>query len=725
MNQQLNGRSGKLGARGVLSRVMMGVACWLVVIAVVMLNVIPQRHVLKAGDIAKEDIKATREIVDDITTEKKRQQAIESVPDKYRQDDAITVDVLDMIEQCFTAIDNVREQGAAEIRKLDSGTTAMAYRDKDGATQFTEFFLQQCHAALPGSFTDEDVRYIILANGKKMDSLKDKINALVTQALKSGIKPDYLQEQMSSVNQELISPLNGFDEDAKRLGMNIVTTYLKANFIFDEEATSVAREKAAAEVQPEVYLTNQIIVQNGYRVTEAQVEMLRKLGMLDENDPHILMYVGVGVFAGVLLLVIWLYLAFSDTETFQSFRRLLLLNIILALTMAAMWAGRSLHYYVLLSATGVMLISVLLNQRLAFAINPVLALFAGVIAGSDGNGVFTAAALPAAIASLAGGAVALFIIRRTPHRSSLMLSGIVAGAVSAAVIAAVDLVMAMDWMTILRDVGAGLAGGLASAMICLGTLPLWEVLFKVVTPMKLLELANPNHPLLKRLLVEAPGTYHHSIVVGNLAENAAEAVGANPLLTRTGAYYHDVGKTLRPYFFTENQLGGDSPHESIAPELSKRILTAHTKDGVELAAKFGLPEQVQQIILEHHGTTPVMYFYHKAVKQAREGDTVSLDDFRYDGPKPQTREAAIIMLADSIEAGARTLQDHSQEKLDEFVQHIVNLKLEDGQLDNCDLTLRDLSLISAEFRKVLGGVFHERVPYPTSEPVKKEGIAKW
>jgi putative nucleotidyltransferase with HDIG domain len=238
--------------------------------------------------------------------------------------------------------------------------------------------------------------------------------------------------------------------------------------------------------------------------------------------------------------------------------------------------------------------------------------------------------------------------------------------------------------------------------------------------MRLLELANPNHPLLKRLLMEAPGTYHHSIVVGNLAESAAEAIGANPLLTRTGAYYHDVGKLIRPYFFTENQIGSENPHESISPELSKRILTAHTKDGVELAAKFGLPQQVQEIILEHHGTTPVMYFYHKAVKMAKEDEAVSMDDYRYSGPKPHSREAAVIMLADSVEAGARSLQDHTQEKLDEFVQQIVNVKLEDGQFDNCDLTMRDLSIISAEFRKVLSGIFHERVVYPAMIPQAKE-----
>ena len=726
MNQQTQDNTNKLPARGIAARVILGVASWLVILAVVMLNVIPKRHEVEVDQIAREDITATRDIEDTVTTDKNRQAIRASVADKYRQDDSVKLYVQNMIEECFSAIDRIRLDGQKEINKLQSSEPSMAYRDdKTGDILFNDNFLIQCHAALPGSFTNEDVRYILQAKDDMLNRLKDKIDELVGKALENGIKPEFLEERVSSLSQDLINPLNRLDDSAELLGINIISMYLKPNFIFDEEATLAAREKAAADVQPVIYKKDQIIVQKNQPVTEAQVQMLRKLGMLDEQDPQVLMYVGVGVFSGLILLIVWLYLLFSDTETFLSFRLLMLLNIILVITIGAMWLGRSLHPYFLLSTTGVILVSVLINQRLAFAVNPILALFAGVMAGSESTGVFSQAALPAVMAALTGGAVALVIIRKMPHRSSLMLSGIVSGFVSAIVLAAVDLVTALDWQTILQDVGAGLGGGLAASMLCLGTLPLWEVLFKVVTPMKLLELANPNHPLLKRLLMEAPGTYHHSIVVGNLAESAAEAVGANPLLTRTGAYYHDVGKILRPYFYTENQIGGESPHEAIAPELSKRILTAHTKDGVELAAKHGLPEQVQSIILEHHGTTPVMFFYHKAVKQAKEGETVSLDDFRYSGPKPHTREAALIMLADSIEAGARSLQDHSQEKLDEFVQHIVNIKLEDGQLDDCDLTLRDLSVVSAEFRKVLGGVFHERVVYPTAEPAKREGTVKW
>lgn len=712
-------------ARGIVARILAGLATWLVIISIVMLNVIPQRHVLKAGDIAPENIKATHDVVDTLSTNKKVQDAVANVQDKYKQDDAVTTDVLNKLVECYNAMDSVRSKGNDEIKKLGNNTASAAYKDGSGIIQFTEVFLEQCHTLLPGTFTDEDVRYIIVADGKKLSALEDKVTELMTQALKSGIKEEYLQNSVQTVSQELINPLNRFEDSAQRLGMNLISSFLQANFIFDQEATDAAKKKAAADVQPEMYKQGQLIVQQGLPVTEQEIQVLSDLGLLDENNPHLLMYLGVGVFTGLLLLILWLYVLFFEPEVFFSFRKLLLLNIIFVLTLAIMWLGRSVHYYFLLSTAGVLMIAVLINSRLAFTVNALLALFTGIIAGSDGSGAFTIAALPAAVAALASGSVALFVTRRTPHRSALMLAGILSGIMSAAVLVAIDLVSAQDWQVMLKDLGAGLGGGVVSSMICLGLLPLWEIIFKVVTPMRLLELANPNHPLLKRLLIEAPGTYHHSIIVGNLAESAAEAVGANALMTRTGAYYHDVGKLLRPYFFTENQIVNESPHESIAPELSKRILTAHAKDGVELAAKYGLPQQVQDIIQEHHGTTPVMYFYHKAVKTAKEDETVSLDDYRYAGPKPHTREAAIIMLADSIEAGARSLQEHSQEKLDEFVQHIVNVKLEDGQFDNCDLTLRDIGIISSEFRKVLGGIFHERVVYPTTEPQKKGIGSQW
>ncbi|MER3461456.1 MAG: phosphohydrolase, partial [candidate division GAL15 bacterium] len=240
-------------------------------------------------------------------------------------------------------------------------------------------------------------------------------------------------------------------------------------------------------------------------------------------------------------------------------------------------------------------------------------------------------------------------------------------------------------------------------------LPYLEDLFDVVTPIKLLELSNPGHPLLRRLQLEAPGTYHHTLMVANLAEAAAVAVGADPLLARVGAYYHDVGKLRRPGFFVENQVGGNNPHDRISPSLSALTLAAHVRDGLELARQYRLPRVVVDFIAQHHGTSLMAYFYHRALEQQ---GPVDPEAFRYEGPKPRSREAAIVMLADGVEAAARSVQNPTPDRIRELVRRIVRERLEDGQLDRCDLTFRDLESITQAFARLLVSMFHPRLEYP-------------
>jgi len=244
-----------------------------------------------------------------------------------------------------------------------------------------------------------------------------------------------------------------------------------------------------------------------------------------------------------------------------------------------------------------------------------------------------------------------------------------------------------------------------------GFQPVFEAAFNLATPSKLLELANPNQPLLRRLLMEAPGTYHHAIIVANLSEAAAEKIGANPLLARTGAYFHDIGKLKRPLYFKENQRG-DNPHDHTDAYVSASIVTAHTSDGLALAQKHHLPPEIQRIIAEHHGDTPVMYFYHKALQQA-DGRPVDIKDFRYSGSRPSTKESAVVMLADTIEAAVRSMSDPTPQSIKRFIERLVRGKIEDGQLSNSPLSLQDIDGISEAFSSVLSGVFHERIEYPT------------
>jgi len=319
-----------------------------------------------------------------------------------------------------------------------------------------------------------------------------------------------------------------------------------------------------------------------------------------------------------------------------------------------------------------------------------------------------------ALLSVISGSTAVYAAMHMHQRNGILWTGLLSGVAGILTVVALDVVSNNDALSIVINSFWTLGGGIFAGILAIGTLPVWENTFGVVTPIKLLELSNPNQPLLKQLLLEAPGTYHHSIIVGNLSESAAQAVGANELIARVGAYYHDIGKLKRPYFFIENQVTPKNPHDKLKPSMSALIITSHTKDGLEMAAKHRLPKAIQDIISQHHGTTLVSYFYHKAKESDGSGN---IDDavYRYDGPKPQTREAAIIMMADSVEAAVRSLPEPTKGKIDGLVRKIIKDKLDDGQLDQCDLTFKDLSRIAEAFSSVLCGIFHERIEYPKDD----------
>jgi len=260
------------------------------------------------------------------------------------------------------------------------------------------------------------------------------------------------------------------------------------------------------------------------------------------------------------------------------------------------------------------------------------------------------------------------------------------------------------------------ASGIVTAILVIGLLPFFEVAFGILSPLRLVELSNPNHPLLRKLLTETPGTYHHSVMVGNLAEAAAEAIGANGLLCRVGSFYHDIGKTKRPSYFIENQGSMENPHDSIDPMLSAAIIVAHAKDGAEMLREHKMPRQICDIAEQHHGTTLLKYFYHKQLKLKEahpDGDAeVREEDFRYPGPKAQTKEAAIVGIADCVEAAVRSLRNPTIEQIDSMVDKIIKDRLEDNQFNECDLTMKELDKVGKALKETLLGIFHSRIEYP-------------
>jgi len=353
-------------------------------------------------------------------------------------------------------------------------------------------------------------------------------------------------------------------------------------------------------------------------------------------------------------------------------------------------------------AAGAMLIAILLDTKLAVFSVFILAIFTGIITGQQ---------LQFAVVAMAGGLAGVYSVSRLSQRTDLAKSSLYIILANTSTIAAMGFLQTVSLTGITLGMVMGIINGVLSAILTIGSLPFLETAFGITTSVRLLELSNPNQPLLKRMLLEAPGTYHHSVMVGNLAESAADAVGADSLLARVGAYYHDIGKVKRPYFFIENQFTAENPHDKLTPTLSTLIITSHVKDGLEMARTQRLPKVICDMIEQHHGTSLISFFYHKALDNDRTESVVE-GDFRYETRKPQSKEAAIVMLADSVEAAVRSLQKPTPGRMEGLVRRIIKDKLDDGQLEASDLTFRELDFIAQAFVRVLSGIFHSRIEYP-------------
>ena len=400
-------------------------------------------------------------------------------------------------------------------------------------------------------------------------------------------------------------------------------------------------------------------------------------------------------------------------DMIRSPKKLLIQMLILCITLGVCIASKLIDLYLAPVLLAAMMLTGLLSPVCGVAGCLTLSIIvSSLVAGGDST--YGTEMVNILISSIFSGIIAVIVVNRKPYRQQVLLCGLITALTNMTVILTIGFMTNNSVHDVFNNSLWSAAGALIASLLCVGFDPLVESIFHLATPSKLLELSNPNQPLLRRLLMEAPGTYHHSIIVANLSEAAAEAIGANPLLARAGAYFHDIGKLKRPLYFKENQMG-ENPHEHTNPYVSAAILTAHTRDGQMMAQQNHLPEEIQDVIIEHHGDTPVMYFYHKALQQAN-GQPVDIADFRYDGRRPHSKEAAIVMLADTVEAAVRSMPDPTPKAIEEFIARLVRGKLEDGQLSRAPITLSDIDKICEAFSTVLNGVFHERIEYPTISP---------
>ncbi|MDK0569555.1 HDIG domain-containing protein [Clostridium perfringens] len=668
-------------------KIILYIITFIVLYCTLMTGIITRKYDLKVGDIPKSDIKAHREIIDESATEARKKEAEEKVDKQYSLRTDVQKQSEEKIKGFFSSVEKVLAQDKTE-------------EEKAKLIPRVPFKITDAQANKIASMNEQDI--------KKLESLCiDALNKAYEAPIEDGNNQD-----LKDAKKEYTDFISSSDlsDSEKAIALNFVNV-VEPNFFYDKEKTDELIKETLKQVPPVMIKKNQIVVSEGEPVTAHQLELLGTLGLLSDSASGIYIYIALGI-----LVIIVMYLQYGYIHKYypninKEFSKIVMISILNVFPVILARLFGMMSNYIIPLACMPMLITLLLNYKISLVFSMLNVILIGGAVGFNPNIIILAI-----LNVVLGGT----LLRKMQQRNDILYSSITVAVLSSILTFSVGTLTTNNFMEILADSTFAAAGAVLSGILTIGVLPFFESTFDIVTNAKLLELSNPNNPLLKKLLMEAPGTYHHSILVANLAELAAEQVGGNPLLARIGAYYHDVGKTKRPYFFRENQFGKKNPHDRLKPEVSSKIIISHVKDGSELAKEYNLPKTIHDFIVTHHGETLVKYFYLTVKNNSENPDEVKEEDFKYPGPKPMSKEQGIVMLADSTEAAVRSINEPTEEKIEKMVNNIIDDKLASGQLDNCDLTLRDISKIKKCFLKALNGIHHERIEYPDDNKKEKK-----
>ena len=664
---------------------------------------VSSRYSLEVGDISDRNIAATKDVEDRLATQEQQNRAAQAIGPTYHRDEAVSAEVLEKLDAVFAELRVVHEYGRTLLARNgnSSSSAIMTFSDEEVryAQQQVTLIRLSSHQTMVVMRTDDE----------GFETMYSSVRAALASALDKNITEG---QETATINSIIAVCRYDISTDLVNTIVPPVLSYaVQANMLVDSEATEEARQRAREAVIPVIFKQGQFIIREGERVTANQLDMLGELGLLTSSEFNFSVYGGAALLIVCSMGILYMLLKLLEPSALKDLRTMLVILLVLVITEGlSAFSITLINVYLSPAALCAILLTGLLGPRIGAAAGLTMTVIIAGLSAASSN-AYSTEMVCLLLTGFVGNVVVVHFLAGKPQRVSAVVCGVLVALANLLVMLAIGLMTAVHLESTVHNAIWSMAGGLLSGLIAVGFQPVFEAAFNLATPSKLMELANPNHPLLRRLLLEAPGTYHHSIIVANLAEAAAERIGANALLTRTGAYFHDIGKLKRPMYFKENQHG-DNPHDRTTAHLSAAIVTAHTRDGVTLAQKHRLPQEIQRIILEHHGDTPVMYFYHKALQQA-DGKPVDVKDFRYSGNRPGTKESAIVMLADTVEAAVRSMAEPTPQAIAQFIERLVRGKIEDGQLSDSPLSLHDIDGISDAFIKVLRGVFHERIEYPT------------
>ena len=672
----------------VVQKVLILSATYLLLCAILTFGISPEQHDIQIGAPAPLDILATKDVIDTVTTDELKNAAAAAVEPSYKN---VDLSVVGSVSSDMEALFN-------RLMELRDGTV--------DPENISEEQLQAANDALPIQLSAEEYAALLTTDEEALRQLFNGAIISVRDTLNSTLLEGQEVSAVNRLSRALAAA--GNPTALVSLTTDVIRQCIRPNMLIDEDITEANRQKARDAVETVTCVKGEVIVRRGEIVTMAEYTMLSSLGLLKEDSLDVPLLAGIAVVLLLIMGCLALYLNRYQKRRMTPATLLLLSLISLLVTGLCMGFSRWNAYMMPLSL-GFMLVAILFDQRSALYFNIALGFVASLLSDTS-SGLFSVTMFSVLLMSMVSGPVVLAVFSRRTQRLTTLLAGVLVGISNFICTLAVGLINSADLSSVLTNALWAMSNGIISAILCIGLQPLLESLFNLATNSKLIELSNPNQPLLRRLLLEAPGTYHHSIIVANLAEAAAAAVGGNALLARVGAYYHDIGKLKRPIYFKENQLG-DNPHDRTDPRVSAAIVTAHPRDGALMAQKAHIPEPVVDIIRQHHGDSVPLWFYDKAIKQYG-AENVDINAFRYEGPRPRTKEAACVMLADTIEAAARSVPDPTPEKIDALIHKLVNNTVSNGQLEKSELTFNDLEMICSAFSTVLTGVFHERIEYP-------------
>ena len=714
------------------------------------------KHQYNLGDVAERDIKSPRDffIEDQTATELNRKLAEEKVPTVYDYDAELGTKIALNVEDIFAqmraastahniasepiptaAANSGQETTQAQKPSANVITDKRKYLEEKLGIRVTRGAFSALETVGFSKKTADHITQIllkILDNGvvtNKEILLKESEKGIILRnvttkkeeavlQLKQFYGLDQAKTMVRIAGQPLLSDL---DYGLLNLVVDFVQRLIQPNITLNRNETQERKKAATAEIKPVLHKikAGEMLLREGERVTEVQLLKLKTLATQSKKQQVLFTSVGAAMVLVCLLVTTYilylnqpgrlsgdhnkslLFMAcvfltfFLLAEISFKLSEVLTLNATLPIQMSSTWFGIPL-------ASGAMIVCVFMGMTVAMPIAMVMAVSFAVIFGNS---------LPYFLYFLISGTMAAYWIQNCRERKVFINAGAKLGLLNIVLVTAIDFYQAdLSGSKLLYDWAFGFMGGIGAGIVTAGIVPLVEIAFGYTTDISLLELANLDRPILRRLMIEAPGTYHHSVIVGSLVEAAASEIGANHLLAKVCGYYHDIGKINKPLYFIENQTNGKNKHDKLAPSMSGLILIAHVKEGVEIAKEHKLGHDIIDTIRQHHGTSFIRYFYDKA-KQLKGEDQVNIDDFRYPGPKPQTREAGLVMLADVVEAASRTLDNPTPSRIQGLVQDLINNIFSDGQLDECELTLKDLHKIARSFNKILYGIHHHRIDY--------------